>query len=163
MTKHKPTATKSITPCLAFADRAEEAVTFYVSVFKDSRIVNIVRSDGGPVPKGTLLHATFELGGREYTAISGGPTFAFSQGISLVATVDSQAELDAVWGALTTEGKEGPCGWCTDKFGVSWQVVPRQLGEMMADPKGGDPGKLMGALVQMKKLDVAALEKAYRA
>jgi predicted 3-demethylubiquinone-9 3-methyltransferase (glyoxalase superfamily) len=163
-TRDEKITVRSVTPCLTFKDRAEEAVNFYVSIFKNSRIVSIVRSDSdGPIPKGKVLNAKFELNGREYTAFDGGPHFSFSEALSLVATCDSQQELDAVWSRLSSGGgKEGPCGWVTDKFGVSWQVVPAVLGEMLAHPESGDTHKVMGALMKMGKLDIKALEKAYR-
>jgi len=165
MTKQNkdPVSVQSLTPCLAFAEKAEEAINFYVSVFKNSRIKNVVRTEaGGPLPAGQLLHASFELNGREYTAMDGGPHFQFSQAISLVATCESQKEIDDIWSKLTTDGKEGPCGWLTDKFGVSWQIIPRALGEMFSNPKAGDTGKLAATMMTMKKLDVRALEQAYR-
>jgi len=155
-------ATGQVRPCLTFQDRAEEAVNFYVSVFPNSRLVSLVRSEiDGPIPKGKLLNATFELDGREFTAFDGGPSFRFTEGISLVATCQTQEELDEVWSRLSEGGEEGPCGWLKDRFGVSWQVVPAALGEMMADPKGGDTAKLMEALLKMGKLDIAALARAY--
>jgi predicted 3-demethylubiquinone-9 3-methyltransferase (glyoxalase superfamily) len=163
-TKASPTSVRSVSPCLTFRDRAEEAVNLYVSTFKNSKVTEMVRSESdGPIPKGKLLHATFELNGHEYTAFDGGEHFTFSQGISLVATCDTQDELDAVWNKLSSDGgKEGPCGWLTDKFGVSWQIVPAALGKMMSDTKSGSPAKVMGALMKMSKLDIQTLEKAYR-
>ncbi len=153
---------QAVRPCLTFDGRAEEAVNLYVSLFKDSKILSLMRhGTGGPMPAGRLLHAVFELGGREFAAMDGGPSFAFSDGISMVATCDDQAELDHLWAALTDGGEEGPCGWCKDRFGVSWQVVPAALGEMMGDSKSGDAGNLMKALMQMRKLDIAALRAAY--
>ena len=155
-------ATGQVRPCLTFQDRAEEAVNFYVSVFPNSRLVSLVRSEiDGPIPKGKLLNATFELDGREFTAFDGGPSFRFTEGISLVATCQTQEELDEVWSRLSEGGEEGPCGWLKDRFGVSWQVVPAALGQMMSDPKGGDTAKLMEALLKMGKLDIAALARAY--
>lgn len=164
MTKQNPTSVRSVTPCLTFKSGAEEAVNLYVSTFKNSKITELVRSESdGPVPKGKLLHATFELDGREYTAFDGGDYFSFSQGISLVATCDTQEELDAIWTRLSSDGgKEGPCGWLTDKFGVSWQVVPTSLGKMMSDTRNGSPAKVMAALMKMSKLDIKTLEQAYR-
>ena len=152
----------AVTPSLTFKERAEDAMKLYVSVIKNSKIVNIMRSDGGPLPKGKVLHATFELDGREFTAMDGGPTFSFSEGISLVATCDTQEELDAIWKRLSEGGQEGPCGWLKDRFGVSWQVIPRALGEMMSHPESGNPGKLMEALLKMDKLDIATLKQAYK-
>ena len=151
-TENEKTAVRSIIPCLTFNDQAEEAVTFYVSVFKNSRIKSIIRSDAdGPVPKGKVLHAAFELNGREYTAFDGGPHFTFTDGFSLVATCDTQEELDEVWKKLASGGEEGPCGWLKDRFGVSWQVLPTALGEMMSDSVSGSPERVMEALLKMGK------------
>lgn len=152
----------SVTPSLAFKDQAEDAITLYTSVVKNSRIVHILRSDGTGTPKGSVLHASFELDGREFTAMDGGPSFSFSEGISLVATCDTQKELDDVWRRLSESGEEGPCGWLKDRFGVSWQVVPRSLGEMMGHPESGNSGKVMDALLKMGKIDIATLERAYK-
>lgn len=155
---------QGIRPCLVFSNRAEEAVNFYVSLFKNSRVLGMVRSDGkGPIPEGKLVSATFELDGREFRAFDGGPSFTFSEGISLDVTCDTQEELDQVWERLIADGgEEGPCGWLKDRFGVSWQIIPAALGEMMSDPKHGNPAKVMDALLKMRKLDIAALEQAYR-
>jgi predicted 3-demethylubiquinone-9 3-methyltransferase (glyoxalase superfamily) len=156
---------------LTFKERAEEAVNFYVSVFPNSKVVSILRSgsnlestleEKGGMPAGSLLHASFVLDGQEYTAFDGGPSFAFTEAFSLVATCETQQELDAIWDRLTEDGEEGPCGWCKDKFGVSWQVVPSVLGQMMGDSKSGDPGKVVEAFLKMKKLDIATLERAYK-
>ena len=150
--------------CLVFNDRADEAVKFYVSLFKNSRIVEAVYSDGSSlIPKGKLVSAIFELDGREYRAFDGGPTFNFSEGISMDVVCDTQEQIDHLWRRITTEGgEEGPCGWCKDRFGVSWQIVPAQLGEMMTDAKRGSPARAMDALLKMKKLDIAALQAAYK-
>ncbi|MEA2634688.1 MAG: hypothetical protein QOH92_1455 [Chloroflexota bacterium] len=154
---------QSVRPCLTFKDHAEEAVNFYVSVFPNSRVNSMLRSDGnGPLPKGSLWHASFELDGQEYTAFDGGPSFAFTEAFSLVATCETQAELDEIWTRLSDGGEEGPCGWLKDRFGVSWQVVPAALGAMMSDAKSGNPAKMMEALLKMRKLDIATLEQAYR-
>jgi predicted 3-demethylubiquinone-9 3-methyltransferase (glyoxalase superfamily) len=153
----------AVAPSLTFKEHAEDAMKLYVSVIKNSRIVDILRSDGAGVPKGAVLHGTFELDGREFTAMDGGPSFSFAEGISLVATSDTQAELDDIWKRLTEGGGEpGPCGWLKDRFGVSWQVVPKALGRMMTDAKSGNPGKVMEALLKMGKIDIATLERAYR-
>ena len=153
----------AVVPSLTFKEHAEDAMKLYVSVIKNSRIVNIMRSDGAGVPKGAMLHGTFELDGREFTAMDGGPSFSFAEGISLVATCDTQVELDDIWKRLTEGGGEpGPCGWLKDRYGVSWQVVPKALGRMMGDAKSGNPGKVMEALLKMSKIDIATLEKAYR-
>jgi predicted 3-demethylubiquinone-9 3-methyltransferase (glyoxalase superfamily) len=154
---------QSVRPCLTFKDRAEEAINFYVSVFPNSKVNSVLRSDGnGPLPKGSLWHASFELDGQEYTAFDGGPSFSFTEAFSLVATCETQAELDEIWARLTQGGAEGPCGWLKDRFGVSWQVVPAALGQMMSDPTSGNPAKMMEALLKMRKLDIATLEQAYR-
>ena len=157
------TKVQSVRPCLTFKDRAEEAVNFYVSVFPNSRVISMLRSDGnGPLPEGSLLHATFELDGQEYTAFDGGPSFSFTEAFSFVATCETQDELDDIWARLSEGGEEGPCGWLKDRFGVSWQVVPAALGQMMGDPRSGNPAKVMDALLKMRKLDIATLEQAYR-
>ncbi len=153
-----------IRPCLVFVDRAEEAIKFYVSVFPNSKIVSIQRSESdGPIAKGKLLHATFELDGREYLAFDGGPSFTFSEGMSLMVTCKTQEEVDRYWTRLTeSAGEEGPCGWLKDRFGVSWQIVPEVLGQMLGDSKSGNSEAAMQAMLKMKKLDIAALQKAYR-
>jgi predicted 3-demethylubiquinone-9 3-methyltransferase (glyoxalase superfamily) len=155
---------QTVRPCLTFPARAEEAINFYVSLFPNSKVTSMLRSNGsnGPLPEGALLHAAFELDGQEYTAFDGGPSFAFSEAFSLVATCDTQDQLDELWSGLSEGGAEGRCGWLVDRFGVSWQVVPAALGRMMGDPVSGNPGKLMEALLKMNKLDIATLEHAYR-
>jgi predicted 3-demethylubiquinone-9 3-methyltransferase (glyoxalase superfamily) len=154
---------QSVRPCLTFEKGTEDAVNFYVSMFPNSRVVSLLRSQGGAVPEGNVLHASFVLDGQEYTAFDGGPSFKFTEGFSFVATCETQAELDAVWARLTADGgEEGPCGWLKDRFGVSWQVVPAALGRMMSDPASGNPAKMMEALLKMHKLDIATLERAYR-
>jgi len=153
----------SITTCLAFKDRAEEAVRFYVSLFPRSKIVSLSRSEAdGPIPKGKLMGATFQLYGREFTAFDAGPAFSFSIGMSLMVLCRTQAEIDRLWEKLSQGGEKGPCGWLTDKFGVSWQVVPDVLGKMLSDSKHGDAAAAMKAMLKMGKLDIAALERAYR-
>lgn len=156
--------TNAIRPCLTFKDRAEEAVTFYVSVFPNSKITELsrVETDGGPIPKGNLLAAIFELDGREFRAFDGGPSFTFSEGISLDVTCRTQEEVDRYWSMLTSGGgEEGPCGWLKDRFGISWQIVPEQLGQMLSDPKSGNAEACMTAMMKMKKLDIAELQRAY--
>ena len=155
----------SVRTCLVFKDRAEEAVKLYVSVFPNSRIVEMTRveSDGGPIPKGKLLNATFELDGREFRAFDGGEDFAFNQAMSMDVVCKSQEEVDRYWSKLTSGGgQEVACGWLTDRFGVSWQIIPEQLGRMLADSKSGDAEACMNAMLNMKKLDIAELERAYR-
>jgi len=154
---------QGVRPCLTFKDHAEDAINFYVSLFPNSKVLSVLRSDGnGPLPKGSLWHASFELDGQEYTAFDGGPSFSFTEAFSLVATCETQGELDEIWTRLSEGGEEGPCGWLKDRFGVSWQVVPAALGQMMSDSKSGNPAKMMEALLKMRKLDIATLEQAYR-
>jgi predicted 3-demethylubiquinone-9 3-methyltransferase (glyoxalase superfamily) len=154
---------QSVRPCLTFKEGAEQAVNFYVSLFPNSKVLSLLRAEAnGPLPEGSVLHASFQLDGQEYTAFDGGQTFTFTEGFSFVATCETQQELDEVWARLTEGGEEGPCGWLKDRFGVSWQVVPSALGQMMGDPKSGNPAKVMEALLKMRKLDIAKLEHAYR-
>jgi predicted 3-demethylubiquinone-9 3-methyltransferase (glyoxalase superfamily) len=153
----------SIKPCLVFPERGEEAVNFYVSLFKNSKVLTMVLSDGkGPIPEGQLMSATFELDGREFLAFDGGPTFKFEEGISLMVTCESQEEIDHAWTKLSEGGEEGPCGWLKDRFGVSWQIVPSQLGDMLGNSKSGNSAAAMQAMLKMKKLDIATLRKAYQ-
>jgi predicted 3-demethylubiquinone-9 3-methyltransferase (glyoxalase superfamily) len=148
---------------LTFKDGAEAAINFYVSLFPNSRVLSLLKSDGnGPLPEGSVLHASFLLDGQEYTAFDGGPSFSFTEAFSFVATCETQEEIDEVWARLTDGGEDGPCGWLKDRFGVSWQVVPSALGQMMGDPKSGNPAKVMEALLKMRKLDLATLKLAYR-
>ena len=151
-----------ITTFLTFNDRAEEAVEFYTSVFEDSKITGTTRypesSAGTP---GSLMTATFELDGREFVALNGGPSFTFSQGFSLLVSCESQEEVDRYWEALSEGGEPGPCGWLTDKFGVSWQVVPPMLGEMLSDPDPEKAGRVMEAMLKMHKIEIDELQRAY--
>lgn len=151
--------------CLTFKDRAEEAVKLYTSIFPNSKITELVsvETDAGPLRKGQLLSAIFELDGREYRAFDGGETFTFSEGMSMDVICKTQEEVDRYWNALTANGgEEGPCGWLKDRFGVSWQIVPEQLGQMLGDPASGDAEACLNAMLKMKKLDIAELERAYR-
>jgi len=155
----------SVRVCLTFNNRAEEAVKFYVSVFPNSRIVDMTRveTEGGPIPKGKLLNATFELDGREFRAFDGGESFTFNQGISMDVVCKTQEEVDRYWSKLTSGGgEEVACGWLTDRFGVSWQIIPEALGRMLSDPKSGNADACMNAMMKMKKIDIATLERAYR-
>ncbi len=157
------TRVQSVRPCLTFKEGAEAAVNFYVSLFPNSKVLSLLRAEAnGPIPEGSVLHASFQLDGQEYTAFDGGQTFAFTEAFSFVATCETQQELDEVWVRLTEGGEEGPCGWLKDRFGVSWQVVPASLGRMMSDPASGNPAKMMEALLKMRKLDISTLEQAYR-
>jgi predicted 3-demethylubiquinone-9 3-methyltransferase (glyoxalase superfamily) len=152
-----------ITTFLTYNNQAEEAVRHYLSVFEEGRIVNTMRfGEGGPGPKGSVLSVNFELFGRPFVALNGGPSFTFSQGISLFVGCDTQAEIDRYWARLVEDGgKEVQCGWLVDKFGVSWQIVPKALGEMLGDKDAAKAGRAMQAMMKMKKLDVAALKRAY--
>jgi predicted 3-demethylubiquinone-9 3-methyltransferase (glyoxalase superfamily) len=151
-----------ITTFLTFDDRAEEAIDFYTSIFESSRVVNSTRyGDAGPGPKGALMSATFELDGQRFMALNGGPSFRFEQGISLFVDCEAQEEVDRYWEALSEGGEKGPCGWLTDKFGVSWQVVPRALGEMLSDADPEKAQRVMNAMLQMSKIEVDDLRRAY--
>jgi len=154
-----------VRPCITFKDGAEEAINFYVSLFPNSKIKELTRVEkpGGPLRKGQVLGAIFELDGREFRAFDGGETFSFSEGFSMDVTCKTQAEVDKYWNALIADGgEEGPCGWLKDRFGLSWQIVPEQLGQMLTDHEHGDAMAALDAMLQMKKLDIAVLEKAYK-
>ena len=153
---------QKITPFLWFDNQAEEAVNFYVSVFKNSKVGTIARyGDSGPGPKGSVMTIAFELDGQNFTALNGGPHFKFTEAVSLVVNCANQEEVDYFWEKLTADGgQEVQCGWLKDKYGLSWQVVPKILPELL---QSGDPKKserVMKALMQMKKLDVAKLKEA---
>jgi predicted 3-demethylubiquinone-9 3-methyltransferase (glyoxalase superfamily) len=153
---------KKITTFLTFDGRAEEAVNFYVSIFEDSRIVSSNRyGDAGPAPAETFMSASFELAGQEFIALNGGPSFTFSQGISLFVDCETQQEVDELWEKLSEGGEKGPCGWLTDKFGVSWQIIPRALGELLNDPDPEKSKRVMEAMLQMSKIEIEGLRKAY--
>jgi predicted 3-demethylubiquinone-9 3-methyltransferase (glyoxalase superfamily) len=155
---------KDITPCLWFDGKAEEAATFYTSIFPNSRIGSVNRSaaDNPSTPKGAVLTVDFTLAGRPFQGLNGGPDFKFNEAISFSIDCDDQAEVDKYWDALTAGGGEtSVCGWLKDRFGVSWQVVPRQLGEYLngSDPEGAQ--RAMEAMLKMTKLDVEELREAY--
>jgi predicted 3-demethylubiquinone-9 3-methyltransferase (glyoxalase superfamily) len=153
---------QKITTFLAFNGRAEEAVNLYTSVFKNTKVTSTSRyGDAGPGPKGTLMVATFEIEGQTFIALNGGPSFTFSQGISLLVNCETQAEVDELWEKLSEGGQKQPCGWVTDRFGVSWQIVPTILGKLMSDPDPQKAGRVMKAMLGMSKLDIAALKRAY--
>jgi predicted 3-demethylubiquinone-9 3-methyltransferase (glyoxalase superfamily) len=155
---------QKITTFLTFDDQAEAAVNLYVSVFKNSRIVSVNRyGDAGPGPAGQVMSIAFVLDGQEFVALNGGPHFTFSEGISLLANCDTQAEVDELWDKLSAGGKPGPCGWLKDRFGVSWQVVPRALSELLADPNPRKAENVMRAMLQMSKIDIAGLQRAHAA
>jgi predicted 3-demethylubiquinone-9 3-methyltransferase (glyoxalase superfamily) len=147
---------------LTFNDQAEEAVNFYVSVFDNSQIKDVRRyGEEGPGPEGSLMSATFELEGQEFRALNGGPSFKFDQGISLFVSCETQEEVDELWARLTDGGAEGPCGWLTDRFGVSWQVIPTVLADLLDDPDPSKARSTMEAMLKMRKIDIEALEKAH--
>ncbi len=152
-----------ITTFLTYEARAEEAAQFYLSIFPKSRIVKITRyGDVGPGPAGSVMTVTFELDGQEFVALNGGPHFKFTEAVSLSVECETQEEVDEYSAKLSSDGGElGPCGWVTDKFGVSWQVNPSILGEMLADPDPAKAARVFEAVLGMKKIDIAALEKAH--
>ena len=153
---------QKITPFLWFNDKAEEAMNFYVSIFKNSKTVSISRyGDAGPGPKGSVMVAKFQLDGQDFIALNGGPTFTFSPAISFVVNCKTQDEVDEYWEKLSAGGATNQCGWLTDKFGLSWQIVPTALGEMMADKDPERSNRVMKAMLQMTKIDIAALRHAY--
>jgi predicted 3-demethylubiquinone-9 3-methyltransferase (glyoxalase superfamily) len=150
-----------VTPFLWFDGQAEEAAAFYVSLLPGSRITHVTRYGGaGPGPKGTAMTVTFELDGRPFIALNGGPHFKFNEAVSFSVSCDSQEEVDRYWAALTEGGEEGRCGWCKDRFGLSWQVTPVALGQMLSDPDPVRSKRVMEAMLGMKKIDVAALRRA---
>jgi predicted 3-demethylubiquinone-9 3-methyltransferase (glyoxalase superfamily) len=145
-----------ITTFLTFQDRAEEAVNFYTSIFEDPRIVSTTRyGDAGPGEEGSFMAATFELAGQEFIALNGGRSFTFAQGMPLFVSCETQAEVDDLWEKLSDGGEKGPCGWLTDRFGVSWQVVPRVLGELLGDLDRERAQRVMSAMLQMRKIEIA--------
>jgi predicted 3-demethylubiquinone-9 3-methyltransferase (glyoxalase superfamily) len=153
---------QKITPFLWFDTQAEEAVNFYTSIFKNSKIGTVTRfGEAGPRPKGMVLTATFQLEGQEFTALNGGPEFKFTPAISLCVSCATQEEVDYYWEKLSEGGEKGQCGWLTDKFGVSWQVVPTILGQMLSDPDAEKSRRVTKALLQMTKLDIGRLKQAY--
>jgi predicted 3-demethylubiquinone-9 3-methyltransferase (glyoxalase superfamily) len=153
---------QKITPFLWFDDKAEEAMNFYVSIFKNSKIGNIARyGEEGPGPKGTVMTATFQLDGQEFVALNGGPQFKFTEAISFVVNCATQKEVDEFWEKLSEGGEKSRCGWLKDKFGLSWQIVPTVLGEMLQDKDAARSQKVMHAMLQMDKLDIKTLRQAY--
>jgi predicted 3-demethylubiquinone-9 3-methyltransferase (glyoxalase superfamily) len=150
-----------ITPFLWFNDQAEEAAKFYTSIFKNSRIGKITRyGKSGPGPAGSVMTVAFELDGQEFVALNGGPLFKFNEAISFVVNCETQAELDDYWSKLTAGGAEVQCGWLKDKYGVSWQIVPTVLPELLSDPDPVKAQRVMAAMLQMKKIDIDSLRRA---
>ena len=154
---------QKITPFLWFDDRAEEAMNFYVSIFRNSKVLSVTRfGDAGPGPKGAVMTASFELDGQPFTALNGGPQFPFTPAVSFVVNCETQQEVDQYWEKLTAGGgSPEPCGWLKDKYGLSWQIVPTALPQMLKDTDAQRSKRVMQALMQMKKIDVARLKQAY--
>jgi predicted 3-demethylubiquinone-9 3-methyltransferase (glyoxalase superfamily) len=154
---------RGITPFLWFDGKAEEAAKFYTSVFKNSKLGKLSRyGEEGPGPKGTVMTATFEVAGQEFIALNGGPLFKFTPAISFVVNCENQQEVDELWEKLSVGGATQQCGWLTDKYGVSWQIVPTILGQLLQDPNPAKASSVMKAMLQMNKLDIAGLERAYQ-
>ncbi|MFN8585283.1 MAG: VOC family protein [Dehalococcoidia bacterium] len=153
---------QKIHPMLWFNTQAEEAAEFYTSLFPDSRITDVARfGDGSPGTAGTVMTVSFELAGQQLTALNGGPEFNFTEAISLYVDCADQAEVDRLWERLTDGGEPGQCGWLKDRFGVSWQVIPSALGELMGDPDPERTGRVVQAMLQMTKIDVEGLRHAW--
>jgi|SRR5450432_539544 len=151
-----------ITPFLWFDNNAEEAINFYVSIFKNSKILNLQRlENAGPKRTETVVTATFELDGQRFMALQGGPLFKFNEAISMFVNCETQEEVDYYWEKLTAGGAESQCGWLKDKFGLSWQIIPVQLGQMLGDKDPAKSQRVMGSMLQMGKIDVAKLQAAY--
>ena len=154
---------KNITPCLWFDDKAEEAAHFYVSIFKNAKITSLSRyGEGAPRPKGTVMVVTFELDGEKFMALNGGPLFTFSEAVSFVVKCATQQEVDHFWDKLSAGGKPGRCGWLKDKYGLSWQIVPTVLEELMTDRDAAKSSRVMQALLKMDKLEIQGLRDAYQ-
>jgi predicted 3-demethylubiquinone-9 3-methyltransferase (glyoxalase superfamily) len=150
-----------ITPCLWFDTDGEEAASFYTSVFPNSRIVEVARyGEAGPRPAGTVMTVSFELDGQKFLALNGGPEFTFSEAISFQVSCNNQEEVDTFWSKLSEGGEEGPCGWLKDKFGLSWQIVPTRLPELLSDPDADKAQRVMAAMLKMRKIEIDALEEA---
>ena len=157
---------QKITPFMWFDDNAEEAARFYTSIFKKSKIIDVTHygesgAEASGRPKGTVMTVTFELEGQRFMALNGGPIFKFSPAISFLVNCETQKEVDDLWEKLSEEGEVEQCGWLKDRFGVSWQIVPSVLSEMIQDKDAEKSEKVMKALIQMKKIDIQSLQKAY--
>ena len=152
---------QKITPFLWFDTEGEDAAKFYTSVFPNSKIGEISRyGSAGPRPEGTVMTVSFELDGQRFVALNGGPEFTFSEAVSFLVNCDTQDEVDSYWSALSEGGEEGPCGWLKDKFGLSWQIVPNRLPELLADPDRERAQRVMEAMLKMRKIEVDELERA---
>jgi predicted 3-demethylubiquinone-9 3-methyltransferase (glyoxalase superfamily) len=153
---------QKITPFLWFDGNAEDAINFYTSIFKDSKLVNVSRyGEGGPGPKGSLMTATFQLNGQEFMALNGGPMFKFTEAISFFVKCNTQAEIDEFWDKLSEGGEKSRCGWLKDKFGLSWQIVPPILGQLLNDKDPEKSKRVMMAMLKMSKIEIQKLKDAY--
>jgi predicted 3-demethylubiquinone-9 3-methyltransferase (glyoxalase superfamily) len=154
---------QKIVPFLWFDGKAEEAANFYVSIFKNSKMGAVTRyGEAGPGPKGSVMIASFQIEGQEFTALNGGPQYAFTPAISFYVSCETQAEVDEFWEKLSAGGKEIQCGWLTDKYCVSWQIIPRTLMELMQDKDPVKSQRVFKAIMQMTKIDIEGLKRAYR-
>jgi predicted 3-demethylubiquinone-9 3-methyltransferase (glyoxalase superfamily) len=154
---------QKITPFLWFDHQAEEAMNFYTSIFKNSKVGQVTRyGEAGPGPAGSVVTASFELEGMQFTALNGGPDFKFTEAISFQVDCETQEEVDYLWGKLLEGGEEQQCGWIKDKFGLSWQIIPSALPEMLNDPDPEKARRATEAMLQMKKIDIPTLKKAYK-
>ena len=155
---------QKITPSLWFDRQAEEAMNFYVSTFKDSKVLSVTRyGEAGPGAKGSVMTANFQIHGQEFVALNGGPQFTFSEAISFVINCETQQEVDELWEKLSEGGQKSRCGWLKDKYGLSWQVVPTALVEMLQDKDAKKSSRVMQAMLQMDKIDIETLRRAYLA
>ena len=153
---------QKIVPFLWFDGKAEEAANFYVSVFKNSKVVRVTRyGDAGPGPKGSVMTCTFQLEGQDFYALNGGPQFSFTPAISLFVNCETQAEVDELWERLSAGGSKDRCGWLTDKYGLSWQIIPTALGKMLSDKDPKKSASAMKAMLQMDKIDIKKLQEAF--
>ena len=152
---------QKITPCLWFDTEGEDAARLYTSVFPNSKIVDVARyGSAGPRPEGTVMTVSFELNGREFLALNGGPEFKFDEAISFQVFCEGQEEVDAYWSKLSEGGEEGPCGWLKDKYGLSWQIIPTRLPELLGDPDSEKAQRVTAAMLKMKKIEIEELERA---
>ena len=153
---------QKIAPFLWFDGKAEQAANFYVSVFRNSKVLSVTRyGEAGPGPKGSVMSAVFQLEGQEFYALNGGPQFKFSPAISMFVNCETQQEVDELWEKLSAGGKTNRCGWLDDKFGLTWQIIPTILGRLLQDKDAAKANRVMKAMMQMDKIDIARLEQAY--
>lgn len=153
---------QKVTPFLWFDTQAEEAANFYTSIFENSKVAEVTRyGEAGPGPAGTVMTITFQLDGQEFIALNGGPQFKFTEALSFSVACETQEEVDYYWEKLTDGGEPGPCGWLKDKYGLSWQINPTVLGELLSDPDPEKSKRVLEAMLQMKKIDIQTLKQAY--